>query len=330
MVIYIKALLFSILIILTIHIVLYIRNNDENMYFETKKIFLSKEVIIPIIYLGYRLLPSFLFEKYTFVEKIDKIIIFILICTIFFKVKNIEIKNKKIEINLFVFLAVIIPELNFLYIYDYPYSFKFCLFSLIILLFLNIFFIYYKKLKFSYKISIVILILILFNFTREYKEEIFYKEKEIITNSSDNIPKKIMINSSNDMSEEIVFIKKQMTEPKEVREKNLKAMGLDIRSILSRMDFKDISNFNMAVSFMKIRDEEELLICAYNYLKSKNKQEFIDSMMTDEEKMFFSAYKNRAFINKKKINSAVSDGDGIDNYIESLNIIDSYATGQMN
>lgn len=161
-------------------------------------------------------------------------------------------------------------------------------------------------------------------------------EARMITGSPDSMPDEIAVVGATGLSKlmeetaETAAIAEQMTEPKEVREKNLKAMGLDIRSILSRMDFKDISNFNMAVSFMKIRDEEELLICAYNYLKSKNKQEFIDSMMTDEEKMFFSAYKNRAFINKKKINSAVSDGDGIDNYIESLNIIDSYATGQMN
>ena len=161
-------------------------------------------------------------------------------------------------------------------------------------------------------------------------------EARMITGSPDSMPDEIVVVGATGLSKlmeetaETAAIAEQMTEPKEIREKNLKAMGLDIDSILSRMEFTDISNFNIAVSFMKIRDEEELLICAYNYLKAKDKKEFIDSMMTKEERMFFSAYKNIIFINKEKINNTISDGNGIDNYIESLNIIDSYATGQMN
>ena len=58
-------------------------------------------------------------------------------------------------------------------------------------------------------------------------------------------------------------------------------------------------NFNAAVSFMKIRDEEELLMCAYSYLKSKDKKGFIDSMMKDDEKMFFNAYKDNIQKNRK-------------------------------
>lgn len=162
------------------------------------------------------------------------------------------------------------------------------------------------------------------------------EEARMITGSPDSMPDEIAVVGATGLSKlmeetaETAAIAEQMTEPKEVREKNLKAMGLDIDSLLTRMELADIRNFNAAVSFMKIRDEEELLMCAYNYFKSKDKQGFIDSMMSDDEKMFFNAYKDNISKNRKKINKSVKREKGIDNYIESLNIIDSYATGQMN
>lgn len=161
-------------------------------------------------------------------------------------------------------------------------------------------------------------------------------EARMITGSPDSMPDEIVVVGATGLSKlmeetaETAAIAEQMTEPKEVREKNLKAMGLDIDSLLTRMELADVRNFNAAVSFMKIRDEEELLMCAYNYFKSKDKQGFINSMMTDDEKMFFNAYKDNISKNRKKINKSVKREKGIDNYIESLNIIDSYATGQMN
>ena len=162
------------------------------------------------------------------------------------------------------------------------------------------------------------------------------EEARMITNSPDSMPDEIVVVGATGLSKlmeetaETAAIAEQMTEPKEVREKNLKSMGLDIDSLLTRMELADVRNFNAAVSFMKIRDEEELLMCAYNYFKSKDKQGFIDSMMSDDEKMFFNAYKDNISKNRKKINKSVKREKGIDNYIESLNIIDSYATGQMN
>ncbi|MCF2625252.1 hypothetical protein I6E17_03535 [Fusobacterium perfoetens] len=162
------------------------------------------------------------------------------------------------------------------------------------------------------------------------------EEARMITGSPDSMPDEIVVVGATGLSKlmeetaETAAIAEQMTEPKEVREKNLKAMGLDIDSLLTRMELADVRNFNAAVSFMKIRDEEELLMCAYNYFKSKDKQGFINSMMTDDEKMFFNAYKDNISKNRKKINKSVKREKGIDNYIESLNIIDSYATGQMN
>ena len=162
------------------------------------------------------------------------------------------------------------------------------------------------------------------------------EEARMITGSPDSMPDEIVVVGATGLSKlmeetaETAAIAEQMTEPKEVREKNLKAMGLDIDSLLTRMELADVRNFNAAVSFMKIRDEEELLMCAYNYFKSKDKQGFIDSMMSDDEKMFFNAYKDNISKNRKKINKSVKREKGIDNYIESLNIIDSYATGQMN
>ena len=161
-------------------------------------------------------------------------------------------------------------------------------------------------------------------------------EARMVTCSPDSMPDEIVVVGATGLSKlmeetaETAAIAEQMTEPKEIREKNLKAMGLDIDSLLTRMELADVRNFNAAVSFMKIRDEEELLMCAYNYFKSKDKQGFIDSMMSDDEKMFFNAYKDNISKNRKKINKSVKREKGIDNYIESLNIIDSYATGQIN
>ena len=157
-----------------------------------------------------------------------------------------------------------------------------------------------------------------------------------ITNAPEKTSKDIVVMGATgivetlEQSVEMTTISELMTEPKEIREKGLKLAGLDIDTLLTRMELADVRNFNAAVSFMKIRDEEELLMCAYNYLKSNDKQGFIDSMMTDDEKMFFNAYKDNISKNRKKINKSVKREKGIDNYIKSLNIIDGYATGQIN
>lgn len=156
------------------------------------------------------------------------------------------------------------------------------------------------------------------------------------TNAQENISDDVVVMGAAGMSElmeqsaEMTTISELMAEDKEVREKGLKLAGLDIDSLLSRMEIADVRNFNAAVSFMKIRDEEELLMCAYSYLKSKDKKGFIDSMMTDDEKMFFNAYKDNIQKNRKQINNSIAKERGIDNYIKSLDIINGYANGQMN
>ena len=60
----------------------------------------------------------------------------------------------------------------------------------------------------------------------------------MITGSPDSMPDEIAVVGATGLSKlmeetaETAAIAEQMTEPKEVREKNLKAMGLDIHSIL--------------------------------------------------------------------------------------------------
>ena len=175
MVIKIKLLTFAILIVLIIHLFLQLKKIDNKLFLKIKNIFFCKEIGIPVIFLGYRILPDFLFEKYVFIETIDKIVIFLIICTIFFKINNIKINNKKIELNLFIFLSVVISN----FIYEYFYNFEIWLFTQGILLILDIFLIKYKKDDFSLKFLLLgLLALTLFVFIREYKEDIKLSKKK--------------------------------------------------------------------------------------------------------------------------------------------------------
>ena len=62
---------------------------------------------------------------------------------------------------------------------------------------------------------------------------------------------------------------------------------------------------------------------AYNLNRSKDKKEFLKSILTNEEYIFLEDFKNRATRNKDKINSEIKRRSkrGIDGYIDSLNII---------
>ncbi len=155
------------------------------------------------------------------------------------------------------------------------------------------------------------------------------KEARIFMDAPNEIPDEIVVVGAAGVSgmmeetAETIAISELMTEEKDVREKRLKALGLDIDSQLKLMSREDNRDFNLILSLKQIRDEEEILMLAYNLNRSKDKKEFLKSILTNEEYIFLEDFKNRATRNKDKINSEIKRRSkrGIDGYIDSLNII---------
>lgn len=155
------------------------------------------------------------------------------------------------------------------------------------------------------------------------------QEAREFLNAPDNIPDDVVTIGAAGVTEwieqsyEISAIAEQMTEPKEIRERNLKVLGLDIESQLKLMSKEDNRDFNIVLSLMQIRDEEEILMLAYNFNKSKDKKEFLKSIMSENEYRFLKSFKEKTIKNKSKINSEIKKHNlkGIDGYIKSLDLI---------
>lgn len=155
------------------------------------------------------------------------------------------------------------------------------------------------------------------------------QEAREFLNAPDNIPNDVVTVGAAGVTEwieqsyEISAIAEQMTEPKEIRERNLKVLGLDIESQLKLMSKEDNRDFNIVLSLMQIRDEEEILMLAYNFNKSKDKKEFLKSIMSENEYKFLESFKEKTIKNKSKINSEIKKHNlkGIDGYIKSLDLI---------
>lgn len=155
------------------------------------------------------------------------------------------------------------------------------------------------------------------------------QEAREFLNAPDNIPDDVVTVGAAGVTEwieqsyEISAIAEQMTEPKEIRERNLKVLGLDIESQLKLMSKEDNRDFNIVLSLMQIRDEEEILMLAYNFNKSKDKKEFLKSIMSENEYKFLESFKKKTIKNKSKINSEIKKHNlkGIDGYIKSLDLI---------
>lgn len=120
-------------------------------------------------------------------------------------------------------------------------------------------------------------------------------------------------------------ISELMTEEKEIREKRLKALGLDIDSLLDKMTLEEAREFNGLVSFKGIRDEQEILILAYHYARAKNKEQFIDDVLLDEEQEIYEIHKNNLKVMKNRINKAINtELNGIDGYLDMLDTINLF------
>lgn len=117
-------------------------------------------------------------------------------------------------------------------------------------------------------------------------------------------------------------ISELMTEEKEIREKRLKALGLDIDSLLNKMSLEEARDFNTLVSFKGIRNEQEILILAYHYTRAKDKKQFIDDVLLDDEQEIYGIYKNNLKVMRNRINDSINtELNGIDGYLEMLNTI---------
>ena len=174
-----KLLLLGILFILIAHLCFYIKNTDKVIFNKLKDIFFCKEVIIPIAYLIYRVLPDFIGIGIVSLYSFDKIIIFILLITIFFNSVNIEIKGKRIKINIFTFIFIFLLNI----VYEYFYDIKIYFLVLLLLTLINILLIWRNKKDVSLKYSFVFTILFLiFTCLNEYKDDLKLSKKQNINN----------------------------------------------------------------------------------------------------------------------------------------------------
>lgn len=126
-------------------------------------------------------------------------------------------------------------------------------------------------------------------------------------------------------SEAIIEI---MSEDKEIneREADLKRLGLDIDSQLSKLDKIDRRTLNAVLAFKQIRDPEEILIITHNLVKSNKRKEFLRSLIPDEELELYRSYAKQVTATRENVNKLVKQRkkSGIEGYIESLDIADKY------
>lgn len=159
------------------------------------------------------------------------------------------------------------------------------------------------------------------------------QEARELTNTPDNIPDEVAIIGATGVTElmeqtaEMSVIAEQMTEDREIRERNLKLMGLDIDTLRARMSYRERSDFNTMLLFTKKRDEQEILMLAYSYVKSNDKEAFLNAMLTRDEKLMFDTYRDRILKNRDSLNRMVNEKmknskkNGMARYLEMLDAI---------
>ena len=118
-----------------------------------------------------------------------------------------------------------------------------------------------------------------------------------------------------------------------VKEQQLKILGLDVDSQLSKMERIDRNTLNSILAFKGIRDEREILLIMQQLNHADNKKEFLEELLEENEMGAYKIFQERLKRQNKALKQAVSkrrNKNGINAYLETLDIANSYATGQMN
>lgn len=118
----------------------------------------------------------------------------------------------------------------------------------------------------------------------------------------------------------------------EYKEQQLKVLGLDVDSQLSKMASIDRKTLNSILAFKKIRDEEEILITMQQFNRAPNKKEFLREMLDDHELGAYKIYQDKIRKYDKEIKYRVSkrkNKSGSNAYIETLNIVDEFLNSKI-
>lgn len=165
----------GIFIVLIAHFLFYVKKKNEILFNKIKNILLVKEIAVPLFYflwrMGYTVLEFRLnIKEYflLFIDDSDKVVLFYLLLSLFFKINEIKFKTKKIEFNIFLSLFVVLSAFT----YEYFYDLRIWIFIHLILLILNIIFVLKNKNDFSFKISLIIIALLsIIFYVGEYLED---------------------------------------------------------------------------------------------------------------------------------------------------------------
>ena len=165
----------GIFIVLIAQFLFYVKKKNEILFNKIKNIFLVKEIAVPLFYflwrMGYTVLEFRLnIKEYflLFIDDSDKVVLFYLLLSLFFKINEIKFKTKKIEFNIFLSLFVVLSAFT----YEYFYDLRIWIFIHLILLILNIIFVLKNKNDFSFKISLIIIALLsIIFYVGEYLED---------------------------------------------------------------------------------------------------------------------------------------------------------------
>lgn len=118
-----------------------------------------------------------------------------------------------------------------------------------------------------------------------------------------------------------------------VKDKQLKILGFDVDSQLSKMKKIDRNTLNSILAFKGIREEREILLIMQQFNHADNKKEFLEELLEENELGAYKIFQERLKRQNEIIKKAISkrkNKNGINAYLEILDIANSYATGQMN
>lgn len=112
-----------------------------------------------------------------------------------------------------------------------------------------------------------------------------------------------------------------------IKERQLKILGLDVDSQLSKMRAIDRRTLNSILAFKGIREEREIILIMQQFNHADNKKEFLREMLEDNELEAYKIFQKNIQKNKKMINGEISkirDKRGLQSYLQSLDAAYSF------
>lgn len=188
-------------------------------------------------------------------------------------------------------------------------------------------FIFIRK-KMKTKLSFVLSFLISYMFiyaAYDFFTEI--KKQHSVNISAEN--EKISVNLNNKIKSEKERIVEVMSENASLVEKEaeLKRTGLDIDTLLHKLDKKEVKTLNIILAYNQTFEPEEVMLIVQGLAKAKDKKAYLKNLIPSEELDFYRSYAKQISSSQEPITELIKSRKGnsnIEKYINTIKIADDY------